>query len=228
MGIASRRFLVAATAGLLLTSVGCTGPFYWPWEKRDVVDPALYEKSASYRVEKVKKTCEGIAKKSATEQDQIATEFGRSFSLEQDPIVRLEMMRGLAASTSEISTAVFALGMKDNHVAVRLAACESLGRHGGPGSIRALSEAVNSDTNIDVRLAATRALGKHKDPTALPALATALEDRDPALQFSAMEAMRGASGQNVGDQVEDWRQFAQKNVPQSNQAIANRPANAPK
>jgi HEAT repeat protein len=98
-----------------------------------------------------------------------------------------------------------------------MTACEALGELGGPESGRLLGQALSHDTSVDVRIAATKALGEMNDPQAVPILAVALEDPDPALQFSGVEAMRMATGKDLGNDVNRWREFAKNpdpNVPE--------------
>jgi HEAT repeat protein len=86
-----------------------------------------------------------------------------------------------------------------------------------------LGEALASDTSVDVRIAATKALGEMRDPQAVPMIAVALEDPDPALQLRGVEAMRLASGQDLGNDVNQWRQFARNSSPaQADESLAER------
>ena len=90
---------------------------------------------------------------------------------------------------------------------------QGLGKRGGPDASRVLAEALSGDTSVDVRIAATQALGEMRDPQAVPLLAVALEDPDPALQFRAVQAMRLASGKDLGNDVNLWRQYAKNPDP---------------
>ena len=64
-----------------------------------------------------------------------------------------------------------------------------------------------------MRLAATAALGKIKSPEAIQGLAVALEDRDPAMQYVAVEWMKSVTGKDYGPNVEAWRQVAAGGTP---------------
>ena len=66
---------------------------------------------------------------------------------------------------------------------------------------------------MDVRMAATKALGKMKSPEAIQGLAVALEDRDPAMQYVAVESMKTVTGKDYGPNVEAWRQVATGGTP---------------
>jgi hypothetical protein len=58
-------------------------------------------------------------------------------------------------------------------------------------------------------LAAVRALGETKDPAAVAALGRALDDRDPALQYYAVHSLQEVTRENLGNDVDRWRQYVQ-------------------
>jgi hypothetical protein len=65
-----------------------------------------------------------------------------------------------------------------------------------------------------------------KNPAAINALATALKDRDPAMQFAGVEAMKSVTGETkLGNDVEAWRQYAdQHSGSPGTTAVASQPA----
>ncbi len=77
----------------------------------------------------------------------------------------------------------------------------------------ALQEALGSETDADVRLAAARALGQTGDAGAVPALGTALEDRDPAMQYRAVSSLRQVAPQDQGNDVDRWRAYIKGEPP---------------
>ena len=60
-------------------------------------------------------------------------------------------------------------------------------------------------------------LGEMRDPQAVPLLTVALEDPDPALQFRGVEAMRLATGKDLGNDVNRWREYAQNPDPNASE-----------
>jgi HEAT repeat protein len=122
-------------------------------------------------------------------------------------------VRTLAAFPSDESRAIIAGALQDPDVDVRVTACQALGRLGGPESGRLLGLALAHDKSVDVRIAATKSLGEMGDPQAAPLLAVALEDPDPALQYSGIAAMRMATGVDLGNDVNRWRQYVQNSDP---------------
>ncbi len=69
-----------------------------------------------------------------------------------------------------------------------------------------LSEVVAQEQEVDVRLAAVRGLGKYHDPRAVQALGSALDDRDPAVQYVAMQSLEKATGRDMGEDVRRWKE----------------------
>jgi HEAT repeat protein len=78
-----------------------------------------------------------------------------------------------------------------------------------------LRELYAGDVDLDVRLAAARALGQTRDPAAMATLAIGLEDRDPAMQYRTVKALRQIAPQDLGDDVERWRQYLSGAAPHS-------------
>jgi HEAT repeat protein len=186
---------------------------WWPWYVPDqTADLAKYGPISRQKIEQLQQLRE-LGTPPADLHTTLADQLGR----ESDPMVRLEVVRTLAAFPSDQSRVIIAAALRDPDIDVRMTACEALGELGGPESGRLLGQALSHDTSVDVRIAATKALGEMNDPQAVPILAVALEDPDPALQFSGVEAMRMATGKDLGNDVNRWREFAKNpdpNVPE--------------
>jgi HEAT repeat protein len=101
------------------------------------------------------------------------------------------------------------MALSDSAPTVRVAACRALGQIPAPEAQAALLEALNSDTDIDVRLAAADALKNFPNRQTIDGLAVALDDRDPALQYRAMQTLSEVTGQSLGNSVAAWRQYVQ-------------------
>lgn len=211
-----RNFRASWYVLALLVSALCYGcasteelATWWPWYVPDQsADLAKYGPISRQKIEQLQELRE-LGTPPADLHTSLADQLGR----ETDPMVRLEVVRTLAAYPSEQSRVIIAAALKDPDVDVRVTACEALGKLGGPESGRLLGQALAHDTSVDVRIAATKALGAMQDPQAVPVLAVALEDPDPALQFSGVEAMRMATGKDLGNDVNRWRQYAKNPDP---------------
>ena len=61
-----------------------------------------------------------------------------------------------------------------------------------------LQRILEQDQDADVRFAAIDALGQIQTADSVRALASALHDHDPAMQYAGVQALKQASGQNLG------------------------------
>ncbi len=194
---------------LLAVPSGCApmSAWRWPWESKDPYDPRLYAKTATARIEAMRMLTKDLASKPADEQQRIVADLGQRIQNEPDPQVRKVIVHGLGPVKSEMAGAVLNSALHDSNAAVRETACVAWGDRGGPEAVRALGEMISSDTNLDVRLAATKSLGKIKDPGAVAALSLALDDKNPALQYRAVESLRTTAPTDLGDDIDTWRQY---------------------
>ena len=196
---------------LAVVGSGCGG---WPWwETKKPIDPAIYAQSGTARVEQAQRQASQLANAGPEEQDRLCAGLLAQLQNEPDPLVRTEIVRGVQRCASSHAESILVAAAKDPYPFVRVTACKGLGMRKGPAASRALAETIASDLNIDVRLAATRALGDRKDPSTVSALSIALDDKDPAMQHRAMVAMKDVTGQNFGEDVDKWRQYAKSVAP---------------
>jgi HEAT repeat protein len=186
---------------------------FWemPWNEKPDTMPGVkppYERIAELRA----LATEG-ANAQPDRQQQISQELAEAIRKETDPIIRVEIVRALAAYPTATATAVIRAAVKDSDSEVRIAACEAWGQRGGPEACRTLGAVLSSDSDIDVRLAATRALGQTRDSAGVASLGVALEDRDPAMQLRAVESLRQITGQDLGNDVNRWRSYVKTGTP---------------
>ena len=73
---------------------------------------------------------------------------------------------------------------------------------------------------LDVRLAAIDALGKIPSAETVAALGIALQDRDPAVQFAGVQALKAASGEDFGNDVASWQQYVAGETPKTESEIS--------
>ncbi len=218
------RVIFIALAGVLpIIGTGCGG---WPWwETKKTIDPTLYAQSGAARVEQMELQAATLAKATPDEQSRLCATLLTQLQTEPDPLVRMEIIRAAQKCPNPQADTILVAAVKDPNPYVRVMSCKALGSRKGPESSRALAETLASDLNTDVRLAATKALGEHKYPAAVSALSIALDDKDPAMQYRAMASMKTVSGQNFGEDLDKWRQYAKSiSPPSGNSSIAERPA----
>jgi HEAT repeat protein len=234
----------------LAAAQGCTwgsknGVAWWGSKKEKEEAAANLKKYGPVAFERIRMIQEEgkyAAKGGAKEKEKVATHLAEEIRTEQDPLVRIQIIRTLAAIPTETAAAVLNGGMKDPDPDVRVAVCDGWGSRasaiqrssGGTQTepreadlaARLLAEALTSDTNEDVRLAAARSLGKVKnDPRAVGALGIALKDPNPALQFRAVASLKEVSNKDFGNDLEKWQQYADSVAPSSQQpsVVAGRP-----
>ncbi|MEX0939076.1 MAG: HEAT repeat domain-containing protein [Pirellulales bacterium] len=199
---------------LLLAISGCAnGPPFSPvnwaslpslWADDEV---KLSLVTPSERVAELQATSENAAGLDDQAKVRLVAELAGQLPNEADPLVREQIVRTLAALSMPQSISALRMALGDSAPTVRVAACNALGKLPAPEAQAALLEALGSDTDIDVRLAAADALKNFPDRQTVDGLAMALDDRDPALQYRAMQTLREVTGQPLGNSVTAWRQY---------------------
>jgi len=195
-------------ASCFVLIAGCDGAalVVWPFHTEERV---RYETPVE-RISKIEAAGRKIAKEDPAAQEAFARNLAGKLRDETDPLVRERIIRTLGEFETPVAVALLRAGLNDGNADVRVACCEGLGRHRNGESLAALSETLRRDEDIDVRLAATRALGAFRDPAAVRAMTIALKDRDPALQYRAVQSLRHMTGLDYGNDVTRWLEFAEK------------------
>jgi HEAT repeat protein len=193
---------------------GCQGGgMHMPWDPPIVVLPGI--KTTDQQITDIRKVGHEAAGKSRGEQEQIAQKFAEQIAKEDDPLVRVEIIRAIANCPVPITGAVLKGALEDSAVIVRIAATKAWAKRGGTEAAEALGHTATSDSQSDVRLAAAQALGQVSDPIAVRSLGEVVSDPDPAMQFTAVESLRKISGKDYGNDVKAWQQYAKGEKPQA-------------
>ena len=193
-----------------------------PWnEKPDQVPGVI---SPAQRIERLQQAARDAPKTTAVDQQQISGKLAEVLHTEADPMIRAEIVRTLGEFSAPAAAPALHAALEDSDPVVRIAACKALGRRGGPEAVGALAAVISGDVNADVRLAAARALGQTGNPDALGGLGLALDDPDPALQRRAVLSLRKITGEDLGNDVNKWRQYVKGELPRSSRptSIAER------
>lgn len=196
---------------------------WWPWYEPDqTADLAKYGPVSRQKVEHLESLREQASAADVAERERVAAELAQQIQNETDPYVRIHIIRTLAQYPTPAADAVLYAALKDPDADVRVECCQAWATRGGADAADFLGETLASDTNVDVRIAAAKALGEMGDPRAVPHLAIALEDPDPALQFRAVAAMRNITGEDLGNDVNAWREYAKNPELKRDESIAGR------
>ena len=194
---------------------GAKSTSLWPTAKKPKDSEPVGIKTAAQHIEELKAMEKAAKSASPDDQQRASQELAQRLQLEQDPLVRMQLVQTLAALPTPAATAALQAALTDSNADVRVACCQAWGRRQGSEATKALTQVLSSDTDIDVRLAATRALGEMRDEAAIPALGEALSDTDPALQYRAVQSLKHVSGRDFGSDMNAWREFAKnsRNAP---------------
>ena len=179
----------------------------------DPADVAHFGPLPSQEIEQLHELSEQAADSDPAVQRRLAVDLAYRLQNEQDPLIRVEVARTLCTLRVSESLESLQQAANDGDPDVRIAVCSALGQQGGLQAAETLSQIVHSDTNLDVRLAATRELEGFRELPAMQALAVALDDPDPAMQYTAIQSLREVSPVDYGGDVGAWRQFAQGGTP---------------
>jgi HEAT repeat protein len=168
----------------------------------------------------LRRLAERAAQAESDERERISSELADSYRQESDAIVRAEIVRTASTCRTQSANVLLATALNDSIPEVRIAACEGWSHLGGPDAARQLAGTLSSDVDFDVRLAAARALGTTADPAAVAVLGSALEDRDPAMQYQAVQSLKELTGKDLGNDVNRWRQYVSRELPQGDQSVS--------
>jgi HEAT repeat protein len=201
------RTAALGLATLVATSGCMSGPFTQK-ERTSIITPAM-------RIAAIREGAARARDTDSTEQAKTVEELVTQIRTERDPIVRKAIQEAIAEYDTPMARQVLIAGLKDEDLDVRLACCYRLGARGEPEAVPALRDLLENEEKLDVRLAAADALGKINTPESIEALSIAVKDRDPALQFAGVEALKSISGQDLGNDVKAWQQFTEQPPPVS-------------
>ena len=173
------------------------------------------------RIEQYAELAASADSMSTTEQERVARRLSKEIISEKDPMMRGRIVSTLASFPTETGRGVMRRALRDPDHQVRLAACEAWGRLGTAESVELLSQTLRRDADVDVRLAAARALGETGDPAAVDALGKALADKDPAMQYRAMQSLAQVTGKDL-ETVGAWRSYISSGHPPQTPSLAER------
>ncbi len=208
--------VLALGALTLVTLVGGCATMPWQHKERtSIITPRM-------RMAAIEEIGHRAADADADEQQRMTEQLATQIQTEPDPLVRRAIQGSIGQMSAPLATAVLIAGLQDEDLDVRLTCCEALGNRLDPSVISALGVALETDKELDIKLAAVDALGRIKSPQSVAALAKAVNDRDPALQYAGVQALKSVSGQDFGNDVSAWRQYAAGEQPEI--SLAEKPS----
>lgn len=200
------RWLLAALLGA--AGGGCASWSPWAGREKAARDQAKYGPTADQRIKQFAAESRALAADDEAARAAFAKRLAEAMLAEHDPRVRASIVQVASRFDDPAAVAICRGGLEDPDERVRLVACSVWGERGGSEAVTLLAARYHGDQELDVRLRALRALGECRDDSAIAVLAKALEDADPAVQHRAVAALRQASGQDLGNDVNRWREWA--------------------
>ena len=203
--------LVARTAMIALASFWLSGCAGWaPWKDTAQIaqNQEKYGPTADQRIKMLKEQAKVCKADGGERQGVFTQDLIRKMLAEHDPRVRCALLETAADFNDSAALAICRGSLDDPDQRVRVEACRAWRKRGGEEAVTLLAARYQADTELDVRLESLRMLGELKDKSAIPVLAKALEDSDPAVQYRAVGSLKKVSGQNLGDDVNKWREWA--------------------
>ncbi len=125
-----------------------------------------------------------------------------------DPEARKAIIQAAAGFDTPAAAAICTGGLEDPSPAVRMTACTVCVRRDAADAVPLLARRCGADPDLGVRLHAIKVLGESRDPAAITALTAVLDDPDPAVRGPTIDALRKASGRDLGDDPAAWRRWA--------------------
>lgn len=201
----------------LFMLAGCASLPSPPWSERErtsIITPRM-------RIAAIQEIA-ARANDADADQPQLTEQLAAQIQTEPDPLVRQAIQETVAQFSTPLAREVLIAGLQDDDLDVRLACCHGLSQRDDPTVVSALRGVLENDKALDAKLAAIDALGQIKSPHSVAALGKAVNDRDPALQYAGVQALKSVSGQDLGNDVVAWRQYAASEQPEI--SVAQRPS----
>jgi HEAT repeat protein len=190
-----------------LSATGCQSmawPAMWPFPDRE----RTTHEGPRQRIEAIEQLASQSDGTDSPKQREIVEQLARQIQKEPDPLVRAAIVQTVVEYRVPLALQVLEAGLGDTDGMVRTACCRALGKRADTTSVARLGQVLRNDKKQDVRMAAADALGKIKTNESMQALVAAVEDRDPAMQYVGIQAMKSVSGKDYGGDIAAWKQLA--------------------
>ena len=174
--------------------------------------------SPTERIKDLRDLAQNAATKNPTEKQMIAQQLAGDFQHEHDPLIRAQIVRTLAVYPGPLSDAVLHQAVKDPDNDVRTADCESWGQRGNADAAGTLAGILNSDTDHDVRIAAVRRWPMRTNRSPSWRWPAPWRTRTRQCRYCAVVSLREITGQDMGNDVNKWRDYCKDQPPQASTA----------
>ncbi len=192
----------------LSTFVGCVdGPLYElkklnpviqsQWKKDQERGPGYFQ-----RVPEIRLVAKQFPSMTPDDQAKWVGHLRDVLQTETSPEIRWESVQALSkvVQRSDAAEAIMK-SSQDKSDKVRLAVADSLKRNVTPETTQTLLAMATSDKTENIRLKAVESLGMHKSEEVKAFLSKQINDRSPAMQYSASLALKDLTGKDFRGDV---------------------------
>ncbi|RCS42187.1 HEAT repeat domain-containing protein [Bremerella cremea] len=184
------------------------------WDKDDAEVLAKYGPTPTQRIQSLDSLANRAGSLTSVERTTQSTKLSQDLATEPNSVIRVHMVRTLAKMNTPEAFAGLKSSLYDNDEFVRREAVTAMGTMKNPEAIALLGDVLIRDRDYDVRLTAAKSLGEFNSDAAHSALVPALDARDPAMRFAAIESLRKSSKVDYKGDTAKWREFAQGGNPE--------------
>ena len=168
-----RNLLAAALCLCAIPGIGCSSQGLRSLKascplRRRFSDKVAGVRAPGERIATLRKMRQKAGWARPDEQQRISAELAAAYQGEEDPLIRVEIVRAIGRYATPAAGSVLHSALDDSDANVRQVACEAWGGRGGPEAAAELARVLSSDVDKDVRLAAAQALGEAGDRSQKP------------------------------------------------------------
>ncbi len=214
-------------AGLSGCETGLLAKKNWnnPFAQTDTSYKEAYGATPAQVSRQIRNLGDNAAKMTESERQSACGELINRYSKESDPLIRREMVYALGSFPDPYSLPGLRAAIQDSDPFVRVETCRAWSRRSSAEALDVLAGIAQADDNVDVRQAAVKGLRRFQSPEAVRVLGSLLNERDPALQYLAIQSLKGATGQDLGDDVRKWNAYIASNYGGTSPSAAPGPVN---
>ena len=178
-------------------------PYYTrQWAKDTALGPTYHD-----RLQELRLLNEQIATMPPAEQQQWVTQVDAILEHDPSPEMRRTAVLILASVPDARSFELLQRASKDDSEKVRMAVCTSAAKFPSEDAVGLLQNLLQTDKDTGVKSTAIASLGQFKGPQAQGVLAEILQERSPAMQYAATQALAKSTGMHYGGDVSKWKSY---------------------
>jgi hypothetical protein len=198
---------------LLVGAAGCLdGPlfalkkanpyFRREWAKDVAIGPTYYE-----RIEELRLLKQQLAAMPEDEQSKWLVHLDAIVKHDPSPEMRREAVLALGSVQSQQSESIIQSAASDSSAKVRMAVCQSIARQSEKAAYPILQKMLKDEDEDGVQKEAVLALGNFDSTESRGMLTAVLQEKSPAMQYVATQALAKSTGMHYGGDVAKWKSY---------------------